>query len=91
MEEKTLIAGCDVHQKTICFCLLDRATGQPVAAPFTLPNDRFGAEQAIQTLQHVLSYHRYIHLIGMEATDFFRRWFHPSCDERNSGPHHSGQ
>jgi transposase len=72
MEEKTLIVGCDVHQKTICFCLLDKATGQPVAAPFNLPNDRFGAEQAIQTLQRLLSHHRYTRLeVGMEATGFF--------------------
>lgn len=72
MEERTLIVGCDVHQETIRLCLLDQATGQPVAAPFAIPNDRFGAEQAIQTLHALLSHYGYTHLaVGMEATGLF--------------------
>ena len=72
MNERTLSVGGDVHQDTIRLYPLDKATGEPVGAPFTVPNNRFGAEQAIQTLSQILSQHHYTHLeLALEATSLF--------------------
>ncbi|RME31904.1 MAG: IS110 family transposase [Thermoflexia bacterium] len=81
-DERTLIVGCDVHQNTIRICLLDQASDNRVVPPFTVPNDRFGAEQAIQTLHQTLSTHAYTHLVvGMEATSFFWLPFYRAIEQ----------
>ncbi len=75
MNESTLSVGTDVHQETLRIYLLDRLSGQPVDTPFTVPNNRFGAEQAIAMLQSTLSRHGYKRLeVGEEATGLL--WFH---------------
>ena len=72
MNERTLSVGGDVHQETIRLYPLDKATGQPVDAPFTIPNNRLGANQAIQTLSRILSQYNYTHLeLALEATSLF--------------------
>jgi len=72
MNERTLSVGGDVHRDTIRLYPLDKATGLPVEAPFTVPNNRFGADQAIQTLGRILSQHSYTHLeLALEATSLF--------------------
>lgn len=82
MDERTLIVGCDVHQNTICICPVDQASDSLVAPPFTIPNDRFGAEQAIQTLHRLLSTYAYTHLVvGMEATGFFWLPFYRAIEQ----------
>lgn len=82
MSERTLIVGCDVHQDTIRICPLDQTSGMPVAPPFTIPNDRFGADQAIQTLSGLLSANAYTGLlIGMEATGFFWLPFYRAIEQ----------
>jgi transposase len=75
MNESTLSVGTDVHQDTLRLYLLDKFSGQPVDTPFTVPNNRFGADQAISILQASLSRHGYSCLeVGEEATGLF--WYH---------------
>lgn len=79
---KTLTVGCDIHQETIRICPLDQASDSLAAPPFTVPNDRFGAGEAIQTLHRLLSTHAYTSLvIGMEATGFFWLPFYRAIEQ----------
>jgi len=72
MNERMLSVGGDVHRDTIRLYPLDKATGEPVGAPFTIPNNRFGADRAIQTMIQILSQHNYTHLeLALEATSLF--------------------
>lgn len=72
MNQSTLCVGVDVHQNTLVLYPLDKTSGQPVGTPFAVPNNRFGAEKAIATLNQLLSQHRYIRLeMAEEATSLF--------------------
>jgi transposase len=72
MNESTLCVGVDVHQNTLVLYPLDKTSEQPVGAPFTVPNNRCGAEKAIATLRHLLSQHGYARLeVAQEATSLF--------------------
>jgi len=82
MNERMLSVGGDVHRDTIRLYPLDKATGEPVGAPFTIPNNRFGADQAIQTLSRILSQHGYTHLgLALEATSLFWLPFYWAIEE----------
>lgn len=75
MNQSTLCVGVDVHLDTLRFYLLDKLSGQPVGSSFTVPNHRFGAEQAISLLQATLSRHGYDRLeVAAEATGLL--WYH---------------
>ncbi len=77
MNQPTLSVGADVHQDTLRLCLLDKLSGQSVGSPFTVPNNRFGAEQAISILQTTLSQHGYSRLeVAAEATGLLWYPFH---------------
>ena len=72
MNEATLCVGIDVHQNTLNFYPLDKATSKSVKSPLTVLNNRPGAEQAISNLCQILFDHGYDHLeLAMEATGNF--------------------
>jgi transposase len=72
MNESTLCVGVDVHQNTLQLYPLDKTSGQPVGTPFPVPNNRFGSDKAIATLNHLLSQHGYDRLeVAEEATSLF--------------------
>jgi transposase len=74
MNESTLCVGVDVHQNTLQLYPLDKTSGQPVGTPFTVPNNRFGADEAIAALSQILAQHGYTRLeVAQEATSLF--WF----------------
>jgi transposase len=72
MNESTLCVGVDVHQDTLVLYPLDKTSEQPVGTPLTVPNNRFGADEAIATLLQLLSQHGYTRLqLAMEASGLF--------------------
>lgn len=82
MSERILVVGCDIHRDTIHICPVDQSSDCLVAPPFTVPNDRFGTAEAIQTLHHLLSLHTYTSLvIGMEATGLFWLPFYRAIEQ----------
>ena len=82
MNEKTLSVGGDVHRDTIRLYPLDKSTGQPVETPFTVPNNRFGADQATYALSQILSQHGYTHLeLALEATSLFWLPFYRAMEQ----------